>query len=163
MGMLSKVLDVASGGLAKQVIEAVQNYWPPELSPDKKAELQLQLQTLADARERATADAVNEAEKRINERVAQYEGTAADLRGMPLIGPLMLFVRGAFRPVCAYAVLVLDFKVFSGSWSLAQDSQLASAFWVINVLVLGFFFGERAVRNVMPLITETMARKNGPA
>jgi hypothetical protein len=53
----------------------------------------------------------------------------------------------------------MDVMVFSKRWdlsSLAGDSKdmanLQSAFWVVNFLVLGFLFGERAVRNVMPLV-----------
>jgi hypothetical protein len=52
----------------------------------------------------------------------------------------------------------MDFMVFSGQWPLtgsttqnaANSLDLQSAFWVINFLVLGFLFGERAMRNVMP-------------
>ena len=34
--------------------------------------------------------------------------------------------------------------------SVISNLDLQSAFWVINFLVLGFLFGERAMRNVMP-------------
>jgi hypothetical protein len=32
---------------------------------------------------------------------------------------------------------------------------------VINLLVLGFLFGERAIQNVAPLISDLMSRKRG--
>ena len=48
---------------------------------------------------------------------------------------------------------------FMGRWQL--NPQQESALWVINFLVLGFLFGERAVQNVAPLIAEIMAKRAG--
>ena len=34
--------------------------------------------------------------------------------------------------------------------------DVQSVFWVINFLVLGFLFGERAMRNILPLLQQRM-------
>jgi hypothetical protein len=136
-------------------MDVVKTYFPPEMSPEKRAEMQLALGRLELERERATNDAIRDSEQAINERIRAYEGTASDLSSLPLLGPLMLFLRGAQRPIIGYATIWLDYQVFSGAWELAPGQQ-ESAFWVINLLVLGFLFGERAVKNVAPLLTNLM-------
>jgi len=54
--------------------------------------------------------------------------------------------------------MYMDVMWFSGKWSGLTDQQ-ESALWVINTLVLGFLFGERAVKNVMPFMTQFMKQR----
>ncbi len=125
----------------------------------KLAELQkderIQLAVLAAQQKRDEATADNDAEKEFNNRLATYEGTAADLKSVPIVGPLMLFARGAFRPVFSYGVMYADFQNFCGAWRLSELQQKELV--MINALVLGFFFGERALRNVLPIIAELLS------
>ena len=81
------------------------------------------------------------------------------------LGRIVIFLRGAQRPIWGYFVLVMDIMVFSGRWNLVKLAEqtktasmvdIQSAFWIINFLVLGFLFGERAVKNVMPLLQKQM-------
>jgi len=159
MGFFEKLSNIATGGLVTEVVDLVKTYLPPEMSPEKKAELTLNLENIALTREKNLEAAIAQSEALINERIREYEGTAKDLQSVPILGPLMIFLRGAQRPVIGYATIYLDFMVFSGKWNLSTDPQLSSAFWVINVLVFGFLFGERAVRNVMPVILDVMGKK----
>lgn len=62
------------------------------------------------------------------------------------------------RPIWGFALLYIDLKVFSGAWSMTPDSQTESAFWLLNLLILGFLFGERAVRNVMPMVNRRLRK-----
>jgi len=93
-----------------------------------------------------------------NKRIAEQEGTAKDLLQLPVIGRIMIFFRGAQRPVWGFGVLYFDFQVFSSVWTIPAGT-MESAFWIINFLVLGFLFGERAVKNVLPLVTQFLASK----
>ncbi|GAB6043318.1 hypothetical protein [Endothiovibrio diazotrophicus] len=161
MGVLdtiNKIADVATGGLADTVLDAVKTYLPPSMSATEKSNLKLALEKLAMERERNTAAAITEAERVINERIAQYEGTASDLRAIPIIGPILIFVRGCQRPVWGLSTLYMDLQVFSGAWAV-DEQRLMSALWIINLLVLGFLFGERAVKNLAPLITQMISAK----
>lgn len=161
-GFFDGILNAVTGGgsgLAGEIIGAVKDYFPPDMAPEKKAQMELDLQRLAFEREKAVDAAIAESEKAVNDRIAQYEGTASDLKAVPIIGPLMLFARGAQRPVWGFACLYMDYEVFSAKWALAPGSQSAAAFYIINVLVLGFLFGERAVKNVAPFITDMLAAK----
>ena len=160
-GFLEKLADVATGGLASTIFEAVKTYFPPDMPPEKKAEMQIAIERIAMEREKNVNDAIRESEQAINDRIKIYEGTASDLTAIPVLGTIMLFLRGAQRPIIGYVTIYLDYMVFSGQWKLLPGTQ-ESCFWIINFLVLGFLFGERALKNVAPLITEIMqARKAG--
>ncbi len=94
----------------------------------------------------------------LNERIAELEGTAKDLLALPIIGRVMVFLRGSQRPTWGFGVLYFDFMIFSEQWQLMEGTQ-ESAFWIINFLVLGFLFGERAVKNILPLVTQFLSTR----
>jgi hypothetical protein len=98
-------------------------------------------------------------DKEFNKRISDLEGTASDLKSIPIIGPILLFLRGAQRPFWGFATIYLDYQVFSKGWNLDPGSQAGSAFYVINLLVLGFLFGERAIQNVLPYMTQFKGTK----
>lgn len=161
MSLLAGLADKLVGGLAGSIVDVVKTYWPPELSPEQKAEMTVAIERLAIEKERDVNNAIEAAERRLTERIALLEGTASDLRAVPWIGPAVLFLRGLQRPIWGYATLYVNLMWFSGKWgSLSQTQE--SAIWIINFLVLGFLFGERAIQNVAPLLTELMHRKNKP-
>lgn len=157
MGILEKLGDIVGGSLFKEAKEIVMAYWPPEVPPEKKLELQARLNEIELTKARQIDQAIAEAEQRITERIALTEGSAQDLRAIPIIGPVVLFLRGLQRPVWGYATLFGDAMWFMGKWQLNEQQE--SALWVINFLVLGFLFGERAVQNVAPLIAEIMSKR----
>lgn len=43
MSLLEKLGDFVGGGLFKEAKELIKDYWPPDLSPEKRAELELRL------------------------------------------------------------------------------------------------------------------------
>jgi hypothetical protein len=153
----------AVGGIAGAILGTVQKYLPPDMSPEQKAQMALAVQAQGFQHEKDVAAALHDAEQDLNGRIAAYEGTASDLKAIPVLGPVMLFARGAQRPVWGFGALFLDYQVFSGAWILKEGTQVAGAFYVINFLVLGFLFGERAVKNVAPFITQMISAKGGGA
>ena len=159
MALLDGLANILTGGLANKIVDTVKDYFPPDMTPEQKANIALAAQNIELARSVETNKAIAQAEADITSRIAQLEGTAADLKTIPVLGPIMLFLRGAQRPVWGFGTLWLDFQVFSGAWSLDNAIQ-NNTFWIINFLVLGFLFGERALMNVMPLFTELMKAKN---
>lgn len=161
-GVLSALTGGGSniaGGLAKEIFSTVKDYFPPDMTPEKKAQLQIDIDRLAFDKEKAVTAAIADSEKAVNDRIALYEGTASDLKSIPVLGAVMLFLRGAARPIIEYSCIFMDYEVFSGAWIMQPGSQMAAAFYVINLLVLGFLFGERAVKNVAPFITDMIAAK----
>ena len=99
------------------------------------------------------------ADGEFNQRIKDLEGTAADLRKIPVLGSIILFMRGCLRPIFGFFTLYMDYLVFSGAWIIEQGSRLESAFFAINLLVLGFLFGERAVKNLLPLFDRYLKGK----
>ena len=150
MGIGTKIIDFLSGGTVKTIADTVKDYFPPSMSDKEKSELSLKISEAQNKHDLAVLDKVNQADAEFNTRIKEMEGTASDLKTIPIIGGLVIFLRGLQRPIWGFATLYLDFKSFSGDWALTekQDVMLLA----INVLVLGFLFGERAIKNVTPLI-----------
>ena len=152
MGLLTKVASFFGGDAVREVASVVKEYFPPDVSPKERAELEIRLNEIAARRDAEGQAAMESAERSLTERIAQLEGTAQDLRSIPVVGPIVIFLRGLQRLVWGYSTLYADLMWFSGMWELEERQE--SALWIINFLVLGFLFGERALQNLMPLITE---------
>ena len=43
MSLLDRITDFVGGGLFKEAKELIKDYWPPDLSPEKRAELEMRL------------------------------------------------------------------------------------------------------------------------
>lgn len=160
MALLDGLANLLTGGLADKAISALESYFPPDMTPEQKASAALAAKNLELQAQIAANKAVTDAAQELTDRIAQLEGTASDLKSIPILGPVMLFVRGAQRPIWGFGVLYMDYNVFSGAWHIVDPLQ-NNALWIINFLVLGFLFGERAVANVMPFITDMMKAKAG--
>lgn len=158
MSIFDKLADLFGGGLVNSVLDTVKAYLPPGMTPQQEGELKLELERMAFEKQKQADAMLADAERQVTERISLLEGTATDLRAVPLVGPLMLFARGIQRPVWGFAVLYADMMWFSGRWGTMSEQQ-ESSLWVINLLVLGFLFGERAVANLAPIISEVMARR----
>jgi len=164
MSVLSKITGLFSGltgtgGIVETAANTLKAYFPPDMTPEQIAAFELKMKELDAQTAQAIAKAENDAAELLNQRIAEYEGTAADLKAIPFFGPVMIFLRGLQRPVWGFATLYMDFLWFA-EWTVLTQKQ-ESALMVINVLVLGFLFGERAIKNVMPLITKMFEAKKG--
>lgn len=166
MTIFSNLVSVFTGGgsdaassLGTGLVKAIEDYFPPNMTAEQKASIQLAADNFGLQKEIQLAALASDAEKEVDARIAMYEGSASDLKAIPILGPLMLFLRGAQRPVWGFATIYIDYAVFSGLWKLS-DPTVQNAFWILNTLVLGFLFGERAVTNIMPYVTNMVAVKN---
>jgi len=160
LGILSGVIEALTGGFGSKLVETVRGYFPPSMSDAEKREFELKLLEVSHRQEIELLAAAQTAEAEFNRRIEAMEGTAGDLAKLPILGPIMLFLRGCQRPVFGFYTLIMDYLVFSGSWTIPEGSRLEAAFFAINLLVLGFLFGERAVRNVMPLLLAYFGKGN---
>jgi len=160
-GLLDTITGFVGGGLFKEVKDIVQDYWPPDIAPEKKLEMQLALQQAETSKEIELGKLMNDQTAALTQRISDLEGTAADLKGIPILGPIMLFIRGSQRPAWGLGAMYADLMWFSGHWQHLTDQQEA-ALYLINALVLGFLFGERAVQNVAPLLGDVFTKARGP-
>lgn len=157
MSILSKVTEFVGGSLFKEIKEGVMSYFPPDLSPQQRAEIELKIDKLAAEKQAAANKMLTEAAAQLDKRIAEQEGTAKDLLAMPILGRVVLFLRGLQRPVWGFATLLMDWKWFFGSDTFTEQQQTAMI--VINILVLGFLFGERTLKNLEPLIVKVFGGK----
>jgi hypothetical protein len=158
---IKAAVNAVTGGLGGAIWDMVEGALPADLPPDQRAQLKMALEREITARQVAAEEAANAAASAVTARAASLEGTASDLAALPILGRVILFLRGSQRPAWGFAVLALDWQVFSGAWYLPEAGALASAFWLINLLVLGFLFGERAVQNVLPAVSGLLAARKG--
>lgn len=163
MSIVSKLIggltEVATGGLADRAMKVAEKWFPPDMSEEQKMQARLAMKELeSKIRSEMEREALS-AEEALTQRIATLEGTASDLKAIPFFGPVALFLRGLQRPAWGFMTMWIDVHVFSGSWELA-DKEL-SAVWIVNLLVLGFLFGERAVRNLLPLAERVIGFKVG--
>lgn len=158
MSIFDKVVDFFSGGIGSTVVQEISKHFPPGMSEADKAQVQMALMKLTHDQQVELLRIANESDAEFNKRIADLEGTASELKGIPLVGPLVLFLRGCIRPMWSYATMYVDFMWFSGHWQIDADEQKA-ALYIINVLVLGFWFGERALTNVLPYFKDVFAAR----
>ncbi|WP_299799706.1 hypothetical protein [uncultured Carboxylicivirga sp.] len=156
MKLFEKIQALLGGGLVKDVGDLVDRF---VTTGAEKQQIKAELMELKHRHEVDALKLTMEAEQEFNQRIKDLEGTAKDLHQSGWMGKAVLFMRGAQRPLWGYFVAYMDFMVFAGRWNLNNNEQLESAFWIINFLVLGFLFGERAVKNVAPLVGEMMSKK----
>lgn len=158
MNLFNKIAGFFSGdkGIITQAADVVDRF----VTTGAEKELaKRELMQIMHTKEIELRQIAAEEKAEFNKRIHDLEGTAKDLIQAGWLGKIVLFARGAQRPVWGFAVLALDFAVFSGQYSLPEGGQMESTFYIINLLVLGFLFGERAVKNVAPLITNYLKSK----
>lgn len=112
------------------------------------------------AKDEAAAD--NEADRILTDRIAQLEGTASDLKGIPILGPAMLFLRGSQRIIIGYGTAYVDYAWLTGALGTLGDVQQRLLF-TASLLVFAVLFGERAIKNIAPLVTDILAARAGIA
>lgn len=157
MSLLKDVTEFFGGSLFKEIKEGIMSYFPPDMTPQQKAEAERGVQEFLHEKEKEANRQLNEAANQLDKRIAEQEGTAKDLKAIPVLGSIIIFLRGAQRPVWGFATMWMDFKWFFGSHTFTEQQQTAMI--VINVLVLGFLFGERTIKNLEPLIIKVFAKK----
>ncbi|MCI5223362.1 MAG: hypothetical protein D3924_11980 [Candidatus Electrothrix sp. AR4] len=155
--VLSKTInELSSEKIAADFITTL----PESLSDQDRKEIAPKIENILAQKICALKIAKLEVENEVEEKFEKAVQTTKDLEKVPIFGPIGLFIRGMQRPIWGFALLYIDLKILSGAWPLIQtlpqdavtSTSAESTFWLINLLVLGFLFGERAVKNVMPMI-----------
>ena len=152
MNFLTRVGDFLLGSTAKTIVETIKDYFPPSMTEKEKVELSMKIEQVESEKNLRTMELINEGNREFNNRMKEMEGTAADLKTVPIVGHIIILARGAQRPLWGLATMYIDFQVLSGAWSSAGEARLQLILFVINFLVLTFLFGERAIQNILPFV-----------
>lgn len=157
MGILSKVTDFLGGSIFKEIKEGVMAYFPPDMTPEQRAKAEMGIQEMLHKKQMAVNKALSDATVQLDQRIASQEGTASDLKSLPILGPVVLFMRGLQRPAWGFGTMYMDNRWLFGNHTFTEQEQTAMI--VINVLVLGFLFGERTLKNLEPLIIKVFGKQ----
>lgn len=167
-GGLRTVAGVATGGISEGIFNIAEEIFGDDMTLEQSASLKAKAMDFQREKEREANLAADQAEQNVTERASQLEGTAKDLLALPFVGRFVIFARGCQRPAWGFFTMYLDYKWLTGGLQPAgenitvADDQMGVMLIVINFLVLGFLFGERAVKNLMPLIMQVFAVKMKP-
>ena len=156
-------MSALGGDIFGTIIDTAKAYFPPSMSEAEKSQAELALVKVKAEAEVKLTEATQAIQASFDQRIRDMEGTAADLKSIPILGPLTIFLRGMQRSIWGFAVLVMDYFVFAGEWHITPDSRQDTCFLVINFLVLGFLFGERAMQNLAPLLERLLVARNSPS
>ena len=162
MKFLKGLMGFLNGSFVKDSMNFINTRWPPDMSEQAKAQMEIVIKDLLHKQAMDIANVAQEDEAMFNKRTVDLEGTASDLKTIPFVGALVIFLRGAFRPLFSYMTAYMDYIYFvtdTSDWSEQKQTLLIA----INLLVLVFFFGERALKNVMPLIIGALGVKTAQA
>ena len=150
MSVLSKLSDLIGGSIFKEIKDLAVTYLPPGMSDLEKANFELRLNDQLYRKEIELSQAVDDAARQLDKRIEEQEGTVKDLKQMPYLGKFVIFLRGAQRPTWGYLTIYMDMLWLFGDYEMTHQQELALT--IITGLVLGFLFGERAIKNVAPFI-----------
>lgn len=157
---------IQSNPIASVIIDTIKGQLREKLSEADAAAIEAQIVAATRDYELQLAqlDAAQIAD--FNKRTAELEGTAKDLLSAGILGRIVLFFRGSLRPFVGYGLALVDYRVFSGAWTFEEvpediRPQVISAFWLVNLLVLGFWFGERTLVNVLPFVAKMLGFRGG--
>lgn len=106
MGILSKVAEFVGGDVFKSAKDLITEYWPPDVSPEKRAELDIKLAELAAQKAREAGELAN-AQLALELQDTQQARTAHQHSIMPAIVTILLTI------MCSgllYAVIYVDIK-----------------------------------------------------
>lgn len=159
MSILSSIINGFGGSIIKEGFDAVKTYFPPSMTEKEKGEARLAYERVIFEKQRNANELSFMAEKEFSLRIKEMEGTVSDLKSVPVFGSIIIFIRGAQRPVWGCFTMYADFMVLSHKWNLVENPELKSMLFAINILVLGFLFGERAVKNLMPFFSEFLNKR----
>ncbi len=103
--------------------------------PEQKAKAELEWIT--------TVTTLNLAEdKNFRDFVVAYEGRGDQVH------PLIQILRGSVRPVLTYVLAGFFLYGFVNPTDFGDDDKVMTMLWQLNLISLGFWYGERALKNL---------------
>ncbi|MBN1930730.1 MAG: hypothetical protein JW786_03885 [Desulfobacterales bacterium] len=156
--MFNEIRTLIDESFTTDVVDEIRKNIPTSLDQKDAEVIIANIKSAVACKVSQVTAAVENAEEEVNNQIESISNTTNDLKQLPRLGKIGLFLRGIQRPVWGFAVLYIDLMVFSGSggWKIEDDSPLSATFLALNILVLGFLFGERAIKNLLPLFSKYM-------
>jgi len=156
-GLVSGVKTLLTGQVGKRIEGILDRIVPEKLSEAEKAQIRMEISEIEHEQQMEVLSMIQSETAEFNQRIKDLEGTAKDLSQFGFFGRVIIFLRGVQRPLFGFGVFIWDWFYFSEPADFT--SEQSKLLFVVNLLVLGFLFGERAVKNVAPIIGTVLAGK----
>jgi len=127
-------------GIIELVTTGVKKFLPDKMSEAEKLQFDNDM-TKFIASEATKANSV------FRKFILEYEGSMKDYKDVPYIGKIVLVFRGLIRPVFTVGVGYWDYLYFSAGTLTLWPPEKIALLKAINLIVLIFWFGERAAQN----------------
>ncbi|QNR22971.1 hypothetical protein [Croceimicrobium hydrocarbonivorans] len=153
-----KISGIFTGGdMVKQIVDGVDRF---VTTKEEKAQLENIALQIAHEHELALQSEAFKVEMEFNQRIKDLEGTAKDLVQAGWMGRVVLFLRGAQRPIWGWGTIIIDVLYFLKRLDLTPTGE--DMLYTINMIVLAFLFGERTIQNVAPHFKELIRARKQP-
>jgi hypothetical protein len=126
------------------------------VDPLKKAEIEIKVKEIEHKINMEASTLGHTIQTEFNEHVEAMTGTAKDLMAMGKLGKFMLFVRGMQRPGVVALVCLFDYNCYINM--AVYSDRAMTLLTAMNIVVLATLFGERAIKNVLPLLRAYMGK-----
>jgi len=156
-GLVSGIKTLLTGKVGKSIEGILDRIVPTKLSDSEKAKIKMEIVQIEHEQQIEVMNMIQNETVEFNQRIKDLEGTARDLSQFGFFGKIIIFFRGVQRPLFGFGVFIWDWFYFSEPADFT--SEQSKLLFVVNLLVLGFLFGERAVKNVAPIIGTVLAGK----
>jgi len=168
--LVGKGADAIAGNyvaMGREMADFIKGRYPEKMSEQEAADVELKMMEISNKYAIHHSQMDNEQQNRLYDFIIKREGTAQEMLQMPILGRIALFLKSLIRPVVTCIVVLIDIKIYSGSWRLEEISVgdpdarfiLALLLLFLNIIVLSFYFGERTARNIIiPIIDSFMDR-----
>lgn len=182
---IKKLLTGSNKDLTSKVIDVTKDYLPTDMTDKSKMDLNMAISQEIKNHELAILEQAHLETIEFNNQLKATEGTASDLLQAGLPGRILLFIRGSQRIIYNIAILVIDIiwlftdKIHLTTMQIPDPSYPGKLLTVadpitsakltvlvtLNLLAMSFLYGERAFKNLTPMITTVVGmfvvRKTG--
>jgi hypothetical protein len=170
-----------SNGFITKVSNAVDQYLPISTTEKEKADVRLAISNAIVKEACSLLDVAHRNEVEENIQLKMLDGTANDLLQAGKLGKFLLVWRGFQRPLWNFGVFIFSFfwfftdKIKLHYREIPDPTNINEVLYqadpitqtklmviiIVYSLVLGALFGERAFRNLIPLITSILSMFTG--
>lgn len=144
----------AIAGFADTAVQLIKDYFPPDMSAEKKAKLEMALKEQACKEDLRQQELALKEREQFQTRIKELEGSAEELKGLPVVGRVILFLRGVQRPLWGLGTFYLNYLFLTGQ--LPNPQQVQILLYIMNMLVLGFLFGDKAAASIKPMLANVL-------
>lgn len=167
--------------LISKISNSIDQYLPLSTTEKEKADIRLAISNSVVREACKLLDVAHQNEVEENIQLKMLDGTATDLLQAGKIGKILLAWRGIQRPLWIFGLFIFSIywfftdKIKLNYYEIPDPNNIGQVLYqadpitqsklmvilIVYCLVLGAYFGERAFKNIIPLITSVLSMFTG--